>query len=387
MQTHPMKEEAIHVLHLLRPSAGGMRTHVRTLLEHHDLSRLRVTLAAPAAMRDALYGGLEDRAGFRGLEMTDPAVPFGLIYSGILLSALIRKEKFHIIHAHGVRATLAAALAGGGARVRLATLHRPLPRPVNPAARSMLTLALRAMDHVVAPSERIRQDLLKAGLDRSQVSLIPEGVDAARVSEADKLRALRSAGLDPTRPVVLFPARLCPGSQFRPVTRAAAEILRLAPEAQLVLAGEAPPDASSRRLQRALAQMGATCTGAVEDLCALLAAASIIVAPAPCPDLSRTLLEAMALGVSPVCVDSGDARWPVHDGVTGRIVPAGNPAALAEAAVSLLRHPEEAERLGNAARERVRTEHSGQQMARRLEILYETLLSRAEGGGACAARL
>jgi len=387
LRTRPMRDEAIRVLHLLRPSAGGMRTHVRTLLEHHDLSRLQVTLAAPAGMREALYSGLEDRAGFRALEMTDPAVPFGLIYSSFLLSTLIRKERFHIIHAHGVRATLAAALAGGGGRVRLATLHRPLPRPLNPAARSTLTLALRAMDHVVAPAEKIRRELLNAGLDRSRVSLIPEGVDPPCVPEERRLRALRSLGLDPDRPVVLFPARLCPGTRFQEVTGSAGAILRLAPGAQVVLAGEGPGDASSRRLQRALVRMGAICTGPVEDLAPLLAAASVVVAPVPCPDLSRTLLEAMALGIPAVCSDSGDATGPVQDGVTGRVVPEGDFAAVAEAAVRLLHRRDEAERLGRAARERVRTEHSGQQMARRLEILYENLLARAERGGACPARL
>ncbi len=382
-----MGDRPIHVLHLLRPSAGGMRTHVRTLLEHHDLSRLRVTLAAPAAMREALYSGLEDRAGFRTLEMTDPAVPFGLIYSGLLLSALIRRERFDVVHAHGVRATLAAALAGGGARVRLSTMHRPLPRPLNPAARSTLMLALRAMDQVVAPSRGIRQELLKAGLDPERVTLIPEGVDEPCVSSARKTAALEAAGLEPERPVVLLPARLCPGRHAREVAAAAEEILRASPEAQLVLAGESPPDAPSRRLRHRLEGMGVRCTGAVDDLFPLLAAASVVVAPVPSRDLPRTLLEAMAMGVPPVCAGEEELQGPVEDGVTGRTVRAGDAQGLAAAVASLLRCPEEALRLGTAARDRVRSEHSGRQMALRLELLYDTLLAATEGGGPCAARL
>lgn len=69
--------------------------------------------------------------------------------------------------------------------------------------------------------------------------------------------------------------------------------------------------------------------------------------------LGQTLLEAMACGTPAICTDVASMPEVVEDGVTGFIVPPNDPAALSAKLRYLSRHPDEAARMGEAARRRV----------------------------------
>jgi glycosyltransferase involved in cell wall biosynthesis len=68
-----------------------------------------------------------------------------------------------------------------------------------------------------------------------------------------------------------------------------------------------------------------------------------------------------------VTSDVGDLGSAVQDGVTGRVVPAGDPARLAAALEEILADPELATRMGEAARRRVVTASSWDEVAGRVE--------------------
>ena len=69
--------------------------------------------------------------------------------------------------------------------------------------------------------------------------------------------------------------------------------------------------------------------------------------------LGQTLLEGMACGTPAICTDVASMPEIVEDGVTGFVVPPNNPAALHDKIVWLRDHPEEAQRMGEAARRRM----------------------------------
>lgn len=86
----------------------------------------------------------------------------------------------------------------------------------------------------------------------------------------------------------------------------------------------------------------------------------------------NVLGEAMACGVPCAATDVGDARSIVAD--TGLIVPARNPAALANAIIDLIdRGPAVREQLGRAARVRIETEYSLPRIIDRYATLYSDL--------------
>lgn len=69
--------------------------------------------------------------------------------------------------------------------------------------------------------------------------------------------------------------------------------------------------------------------------------------------LGQTLLEAMACGTPAICTDVASMPEVVENGVTGFVVPAGQPEALREKLVWLQQHPADAAAMGAAGRKRV----------------------------------
>lgn len=67
---------------------------------------------------------------------------------------------------------------------------------------------------------------------------------------------------------------------------------------------------------------------------------------------SITILEAMGVGLPVVATDSGGPAGLVRQGETGLLVPSGDANALSEAVVHLLKHPDEAIRMGEAGHRR-----------------------------------
>jgi glycosyltransferase involved in cell wall biosynthesis len=92
-----------------------------------------------------------------------------------------------------------------------------------------------------------------------------------------------------------------------------------------------------------------------------------------CPN---SVMEYMACGLPVVCADSGGCRELVSDGVTGFVVPPGDPQALVEKLVYLREHAEQARRLGSAGRSRVATEFTVDRMVQGFIRVYREAISR-----------
>jgi glycosyltransferase involved in cell wall biosynthesis len=92
--------------------------------------------------------------------------------------------------------------------------------------------------------------------------------------------------------------------------------------------------------------------------------------------------EAMACGLSVVANAAGALPEVVGtDGHSGRLVPQRNPRAMADAMWSILRDPQETERMGRAARERVERLFQWDQAAAQLVEVFEEVIHAASPGG------
>jgi glycosyltransferase involved in cell wall biosynthesis len=97
--------------------------------------------------------------------------------------------------------------------------------------------------------------------------------------------------------------------------------------------------------------------------------------------LGQTLLEGMACGIPAICTAVASMPEVVTDGETGFVVPPNNPAALRTKLEYLKSHPEEAAKMGRAARNRVLNHFNWPMVVRRCLAAYR------EGAGEAAWRV
>jgi glycosyltransferase involved in cell wall biosynthesis len=102
----------------------------------------------------------------------------------------------------------------------------------------------------------------------------------------------------------------------------------------------------------------------------------VVVLPSHTEGLSNVLLESMAMARPLVATAVGGNPDVLRDGVSGLLVPARDPEALATAIVSLLEDPVKAQAMGCEARRVVEREFSRKRMVEAHEALYRSLPRR-----------
>ncbi|WP_226627920.1 glycosyltransferase [Alloyangia pacifica] len=243
--------------------------------------------------------------------------------------------------------------------------------------------------HVVTLTEYARQETLKAKLmPPERVSVIRTGVDVDRFCPpADRAAARRALGLDPDRPVVGWMGRIEPQKAPLDYIESLRELVLRYPQVQFVMAGEG-------RLQgevdQALASAGLSGSvkmlGWQSDPVAALQAFDVYALSSHWEGLPITLLEAMASGCCCISTDVDGCSDALEDGISGRLVGAGETAALAEALESVLRDPGLRERFGAAGRRRAATLFDKETMvAKWVELLSTLTAGRAPAQAASTA--
>ena len=210
---------------------------------------------------------------------------------------------------------------------------------------------VKRADRFVVMSAALRGELEAIGVEPARIVTIPNGVDADRFD--------LPMGRD-----VLFVGRLAPQKGVDTLLRAWTR----APRGRLVLVGDGPQEAELR----AMGAPDVLFTGRVEDVRPYLQSAAIFVLPSRAEGMSNALLEAMAAGRACIASDIGPNRELIEHERHGLLVPPDDEAALS-AALARLAAPELRERLGRAARERVRAEFTLDRVVERYAALYESL--------------
>lgn len=313
------------------------------------------TDVAHAAEQAGLVAGLRNAGQQVSEHMMDAgqdtdvraAVP-GL--AGSLRSAWSREQP-DVVHAFGWIGGLAALAAARGAGLPVVTSFGSLavterrhgPGPLQ-RERTRLERAVGAASRaVIAANSEEAADLVRMGVSRRRVHVIPAGVDTSvftpegparpkgRGAEKAKPRIVTAAGIDDEESVTL--------------ARAVAAV----PGAELI----ACPGSAS---------------GA--ELAALLRSADVFVhVPAYSPR-GTACLQAMACGAPVIASAAGAHADMVIEGTTGMLVAAGRPDLLAARIRALLSHPVLRKACGVAATDRARSRYSWDRLTAETLAVY-----------------
>ena len=236
-------------------------------------------------------------------------------------------------------------------------------------ARTAQRMERAVLDHAdlrLAVSAELAGEVERVSPGR-QTQVLANGVDVAIFgAPAAQQPARRMFGLAPESAVIAFAGTLRPWHGLD----VAIDALPALPGVVLVVAGDGPVRASLELLarQRGVAErirwLGQLPQAQVRQL---LAAADVAVAPYPALDgfgySPLKLYEYLAAGVPVVASDIGQVAEVLGGGRWGRLVPPGDPAALAEAVRSILVDPVGSRALAGAARKMALREHSWQARA------------------------
>ncbi len=155
------------------------------------------------------------------------------------------------------------------------------------------------------------------------------------------------------------------------------EVRRRLPAARLVVAGSGS-DLERLRAKAATLGLGdAVCfTGQVDPatLGELYRRAAVFAMPSGLEGFGLVYPEAMAVGLPCIALAGTAPAEIVIDGETGRLVPPGDPAALAAALVELLGDPARASALGEAGRRRYEREFTARAFERRFLPVIDELV-------------
>jgi len=236
------------------------------------------------------------------------------------------------------------------------------------------------VDRVVAVSPAIADATRRErGLRPERILTIENGVDLAALEPGLRLRdeTRGSWGLSADDKAVGVVGHLSPIKGHGDFLRAAALVAAAHRRVRFFLVGDGPLRSSLEALARDLG-IGdrVVFMGARNDVSRQLGMLDVVVIPSHAEGMSNALLEAMAMGRPVVATAVGGNVDVVRDGVTGLLVPACEPAAMAGALADLLADPAMGARLGAAARCWVRQELGLERMLRRYEALYLSLAMR-----------
>lgn len=166
------------------------------------------------------------------------------------------------------------------------------------------------------------------------------------------------------RPVAGFVGRIEPRKGPLDLVRAAPALA--AAGVRVIVVGDDPYGSDPGYLAEVKAAPGVEHFGWTEGGAGLMRALDVLVAPSRQEPFGTVLAEAMAVGTPVVATRVGGLAEVVDDGVTGRLVEPGDPAALAAAALEVLAHREA---MGAAGRERARRWHADAYTARIAALL------------------
>jgi glycosyltransferase involved in cell wall biosynthesis len=371
--------KVLHVLSTLLP--GGSEISVLRLLAALDRRRYDFRVAF-------LRGEPVLAPDFEAIDA--PVVPMGPCASFDPLCCLrlrryVARERIQLVHTHMDVADFHGALAArlGGARAVVSTKHAPdefRSRRTwkRPPFLLLERLAYAMDDAVIVVSEGLASFLESSEhLPRRKMVILGHGVEfpAAALPRAEERRALRLRPFDPLLGVV---GRLSPEKGHVHLLRALPAIVDAFPGAGLALAGDGP---QRRALEEEARRLGmeerVEFLGQRRDVGRFLAALDLFVQPSLYEGFGLSLLEAMAAGLPVVASRVGGIPEIVDDGESGVLVPAGEPGALAAAAIALLRDPGRARVMGETAALRARERHSIATEASRVDALYTRVLKGA----------
>jgi glycosyltransferase involved in cell wall biosynthesis len=368
------------VLHVLEAVAGGTLRHLVDILrtvrdvEHHVVLPFDHAPDEEGGSINAIAAQelLDAGATLHRIEMLrNPVHPKNA--AGIVrLRRLVHRLEPALVHGHS---------SVGGAFTRAAVWGTSVPDIYTPngVARSRAILVVEKIlahrtSRFVAVSASEGERAINLGLtSRDRMVVIPNGIDLGP-SDAEQFDLRKELQLHADVPLVGTVSRLSHQKAPEDFVRICAEIGRQRSDVHFVLIGTGR---LQHKVDQAVAKAGLSDRfhqiGFLRRASVAIEQMDVFVLASLFEGAAYTPLEAMHASVPVVLSDVTGNTDTVEDGVSGRLLPFGDTAAMAEAVLGLLADPDARAALVEGGQARVGSHFDRRQMGARLEALYHEI--------------
>ena len=327
--------------------------------------------------------GFMARARAMGVETFGVGLP-GNREGPTMLGGWLRARRVRIFHAHagnlweGHDGSVPVARAAG-VPVVVRTEHLPDLTDAPwfddaPWEHADYERKIEMVDRIICVSEEARASFVKRNVPAQKFRVVRNGIEP-RPAVRSRARVLEGLDVPPQARVVLTVGKLTVRKGYPTLLKALPAVAEREPEAYFVWVGEGALKDELRGRARALGLDGRVrFAGYREDVPDLMAASDLFVLPSLAEALPLVVLEAMAAGLPVVGTRVCGTSEAVVDGVTGRLVAAGEANPLAAAIVEALESPRLAARWGAAGKTLAEREFGAGRMARETAEIYEELI-------------
>ncbi|MEW6180843.1 MAG: glycosyltransferase [Chloroflexota bacterium] len=326
---------------------------------------------------------------------------------GILKFTQSKDLHYDIIHSHYWMSGVAAEQLKAVWKIPIIHMYHTLVLMKNRIARSPeetegeYRLAgerqiLQIADRIVAatPAEQSQLEFLYRA-DSKKLRVVPPGVDLSRFYPIPRDEARDVIGVPLKNRMILFVGRIEPLKGLETLIRAFAWIQQSSDISRcqhtLVIVGGDPEEtelsvnAEMARLQTLVKTLG------IRDLVMFLgkrdqdslpyyySAADVVVVPSHYESFGMVALEAMACGTPVVASQVGGLAFLVKDGVTGFVVPDGEPEVLGSRLKEIITNPDLRDRLGMQAHQAARS-YSWEKITGEIQSIYAEVLNSSPAG-------
>lgn len=383
------------------PVGGGVGTFGMALAEHLVDRGLRIMVVtrretADLAREEAFKGGaiVMHRLPPVGSKRT---AKYRML-APLFLELLRRRREYDVIYVFGLRVLGPVCVAAAALLRKPCVLRadvsgevsadiiwdqmRESPAWLRRMVRGLVSCRnalLKRAARFISISDEIHQEYRAAEIKSARIESIPNGIDTNRFAPVDppEGRAALRARLGLTGPTFLFTGRIHPIKGLDVLLRAWLRLAQEVPDARLVLLGAGTAEGFENELAGFVAEHGlqdsVTFAGPVSDVRPYLQAADAFVLPSRREGLSISLLEAMSAELPVIATRTSGTVEVVTDGATGILVDIEDADGLYRAMREVLRDPQRAKAMANAARELVCRNYSIDRAAAQHELLFERL--------------
>ncbi|WP_268234453.1 glycosyltransferase [Egicoccus halophilus] len=360
---------------------GGAERLLSLVVPRLDADRFVVDVAYVLPHKDALVPGLRAH-GVRVAALARPEDRPG--HWMRRLARLVRREGYDLVHTHSPVPAAVVRLSVPRSVTVVHTEHNQWERYRLPT-RLANAVTYGRNDAVLSVSDgvtgSIRPPAVGLGGRAPETEtllhgVVPETAPRGPVARQDARTRLGFADNDLLIGCV---ANFTPKKDHAGLLEAFAQVHVELPRTRLLLVGTGPLEVGLRSRVTDLGLSAAVrFLGRRDDALDLLPALDVFVLGSRFEGLPIALIEAMAAEVACVATRVGGVPEAVRDGVTGRLVVARRPAALAGVLLELLHDEQQRHRLAHSGREHVAEHFSIDRAVQRTTELYTALLARGE---------